>query len=200
MLLDVFLRFDVCIIAGVTPLTSPNTGGILSRSLHGFSLTLGCVHVHVKLPSRQVARQPVPWRPNVEGAIRTRHLNIWKPRGFVQLPVDRCLPAPGIALLDRSTVFTVWGEARRHAQAFRHLTGDRSSKRAYRVRTRTLHLQSFDPWLRQGSTSWTTARRWIFESWLVGLLRCRLVLRHARVPWSCFSRACYFRHDVKPCQ
>jgi hypothetical protein len=116
----------------------------------------------------------------------------------------RCLPAPGIAiaLLDRSTVFTVWGEARRHAQAFRHLTGDRSSKRAYRVRTRTLHLQSFDPWLRQGSTSCVLgrARRWIFESWLVGLLRCRLVLRHARIPWSCFSRACYFRHDVKPCQ
>ena len=26
----------------------------------------------------------------MEGAIRTRHLNIWKPRGFVQLPVDRC--------------------------------------------------------------------------------------------------------------
>lgn len=29
------------------------------------------------------------------------------------------------------------------------------------------------------------ARRWIFGSWLVGLLPCLLVLRHARVPWSC---------------
>jgi hypothetical protein len=117
----------------------------------------------------------------VEGAIRTRHLNIWKPRGFVQLPVDRCLPAPGIALLDRSTVFTVWGEARRHAQAFRHLTGDRSSKRAYRVRTRTLHLQSFDPWLRQGSTSWTLDEPAV-GSLKVGSLAC------CDVGWCCDMR------------
>lgn len=38
------------------------------------------------------------------------------------------------------------------------------------------------------------ARRWIFGSWLVGLLPCLLVLRHARVPWSCLLHASCFRH------
>lgn len=138
----------------------------------------------------------------MEGAIRTRHLNIWKPRGFVQLPVDRCLPAPGVlGSLSLIALQSLQCGGRRGATRKRfvtsQVTGPQKGPTVYVLVRYTYKALTpgFDKVVLLGR-----ARRWIFESWLVGLLRCRLVLRHARVPWSCFSRACYFRHDVKPCQ
>ena len=110
---------------------------------------------------------------------------------------------------DRS-VFTVWGEARRHAQAFRHLTG--APQRANRVTVIVLvryrpayivHLQSFDPWLRQVS-SWTSPPLdlWKLARWPVAMsvgvaTSCEFLRefrQEFRVSSVVVARACFRHH------
>ena len=71
---------------------------------------------------------------------------------------------------DRS-VFTVWGEARRHAQAFRQRANRETVYVLVRYRPAYIvHLQSFDPWLRQVS-SWTSPPLdlWKLARWPVAM-------------------------------
>ena len=111
------------------------------------------------------------------------------------MPVDRCLPAPGIAQ-------SLQCGGRRGATRKRFVTSQVLLKGLtvivlvrYTYRPAYIvHLQSFDPWLRQVS-SWTSPPLDLWKLAL-GLLRCLLVLRHLAsscessvkssvlVPWS----------------